>query len=213
LTVVVVEDHAFVRELLRTFLADCPDITVVGEAATAAGGTALIEEHRPTIVLLDISLPSVNGLEVARQVPELSPETRILALSAYDYPQYVEAAFRAGARGYLLKTATAGEVVEALRAVGRGETVLDPNLSDSIARILSGAGLRESVRLTPREIEVLRHVARGRRNHEIAEHLGVATSTIETHVKNIFEKLGASNRTQAVELARAHNLLNGGPGT
>lgn len=207
ITLVVIEDHALVRDAIRSFVADTPDIAVVSEAGTADEGVTHVAAHRPTIALVDINLPGKSWLDAARRIRAHSPETRIVALTAYDYPQYVKAIIELGAFGFLLKSATAAEVVSALRAVGQGETVLDPAIARSIVEAFSEGDTSRHGELTGRELEVLQQVAQGLRNQEIAQRLVVKLPTVETHMKNIFEKLGATNRTRAVQIAQRRGLL------
>ena len=209
ISVVIIEDHTLLRDAIRSFVAESPDLSIVGEATTADEGANMVATRRPDVALLDINLPGKSGLQAARRIRAESPDTRVLILTAYDYPQYVRATLELGARGYLLKSATAEQVVAALRAVGRGETVLDPAIARSVARAMCTLQPGE---LSEREVQVLRLVARGLRNHEIATELSIALSTVETHIKNIFEKLDATNRTQAVDIARRSGLLHEEPG-
>ncbi len=209
ITVVVIEDHALLRDAIRAFIRECDDIQIVGEAGTADEGSSLVAARQPTIALLDINLPGKSGLDVARRIQTQSPSTRVLVLTAYDYPQYVRAVIQAGAYGYILKSATRDQVLDAIRAVARGETVLDPGIGQAVVRAFAVGEAERRGDLTVRELDVIRLIADGRRNHEIATELVVMVSTIETHVRNILRQLGVSNRTHAVKEARERGLLVG----
>jgi DNA-binding NarL/FixJ family response regulator len=195
LRVLLAEDHAVVREGTRQILERDPELYVVGEAADGAEVVALAARLAPDVVLLDMSLPVMNGVEATRRIRALAQPPHVLILSAYDDEDYVVAAIEAGASGYLLKTAHADDVVAAIRAVARGEVVLHP----AVARHLMGRrsdGDRET--LTTRELEILRLAARGQRTRDIAAHLAVSARTVEAHFTAIFNKLGVSTRTEAI---------------
>lgn len=203
-SVLLAEDHAVVREGTREMLTREPGIRVVGEVRDGLSAVSQATALRPDVLLLDLGLPELNGIEVTRRVRELPDPPAVLVLSAYDDMDYVRAALEAGAGGYLLKTAHTRDVVAAIGAVARGEIVLDPG----IARQLLGAptATREPV-LSGREIEVLRAAARGLRTREIATELGTSTRTVESHLTGIFNKLGVGNRTEAVMVAAARGWL------
>ena len=206
LTVLLAEDHTVVREGTREMLERDPGISVVGEAADGAAAVALAADLSPDVVLLDLGLPILNGLEAARRIRDLPKPPRILMLSAYDDDDYVVAAVEAGANGYLLKTAHVRDVIAAIRAVAVGEIVLHPG----VARRLFGRGGRSATAddvLTAREIQVLRHAARGVHTKEIGELLSVSTRTVEAHFTSIFNKLGVSSRTEAIVHAASRGWL------
>jgi len=194
--VLLAEDHALVREGTREMLERDPEIDVVGEAGDGLAAVMLAAELAPDVVLLDIGLPLLNGIEAAERIRAAPNPPRILVLSAYDDLDYARAAIRAGAGGYLLKTAHARDVVAAVIAVAGGEVVFHP----SVARqLLDGRPSPASGHvLSEREHDILRLVARGARTKEIARHLGVSTRTIESQLTSIFNKLGVSGRTEAV---------------
>jgi DNA-binding NarL/FixJ family response regulator len=195
--ILLAEDHAVVREGTRQILERDPAFVIVAEAEDGPSVLALAAELRPDLILLDLNLPILNGIEVTRQLCASPPAPRILILSAYDDEDYVMAALTAGASGYLLKTAHATEVVAAIHAVARGEVVLDASVA---SRVLARARQEKSVTglLTGRELEVLQLVSRGSRTKEIAADLSVSTRTVEAHLTSIFNKLGVSSRTEAV---------------
>lgn len=203
--VLLAEDHAVVREGTRGILEADPRISVVGEAADGAEAIDLARDLSPDVVLLDIAMPLLNGVEATRRIRSLEPPPYVLVLSAYDDVDYAQAALAAGASGYLLKTAHAADVVAAIHSVAQGEVVLHP----TVARKLLGHRPRDDTHLlSQREIQVLRHAATGARNREIAEALGVGTRTVEGHLTSIFNKLGVSSRTEAIVHAAASGLLD-----
>jgi DNA-binding NarL/FixJ family response regulator len=196
LKVLLAEDHTVVREGTRQILEREASISVVGEAADGAEAIALAAELKPDLLLLDLGLPVMNGIEVTRALRRAGPRPYVLLLSAYDDEDYVLAAIEAGATGYLLKTARSADVLAAIHAVARGELVLHP----LVARKLLSREQRDAVRqpLSDREIEVLHLAASGMRNGEIARTLSLSTRTIEGHLTNIFNKLGVGSRTEAI---------------
>ena len=195
LRVLLAEDHAVVREGTRRILEQDLELTVVGEAADGAEVVSLAARLRPDVVLLDLSLPVINGVEATRRIRALERPPFVLILSAYDDEDYVVAAIDAGASGYLLKTAHAADVVAAIRAVARGEVVLHPAVAGHLVRH-GNHGEREP--LTARELDILRLAARGQRTKDIASHLSVSTRTVDAHFTGIFNKLGVSSRTEAI---------------
>lgn len=202
--VLLAEDHAVVREGTRRILESDATIAVVGEAADGAEAVDLASDLAPDVVLLDMALPVLNGIEATQRLRRLTPTPVVLLLSAYDDEDYVHAALEAGASGYLLKTAHAVDVIAAIHAAARGEVVLSP----TVARKLIARGRdRDRQLLSDREMEVLRLVARGTHNHEIAQLLALSTRTVEGHLTSIFNKLGVGSRTEAIVQAAARGLL------
>jgi len=207
ITVLIAEDHAVVREGTREILENDPTLVVVAEAADGPSVLELVAHHRPQVILLDLNLPILNGIEVTRRLRAAAREPRILILSAYDDEDYVLAALTAGADGYLLKTSHAADVVAALHAVVGGEVVLDGGVAPAVlSRARDGAPT--SGPLTRRELDVLRLAARGARTKEIASSLDVSTRTVEAHLTSIYTKLGVSGRTEAILRANALGLVS-----
>ena len=200
--VVVVDDHELLRAGTRRILSDSTGFQVVGEADDGEAALAVINNSHPDVVLVDIRLPSINGIDLAREIVELHPRTTVLILSAYDDEHYVRAALAAGVAGYLLKTTPSDELIRSIREACAG--------IDIVNRVSSGRGERapsasptRSVRLTGREQEVVRLVARGRSNKAIAHQLGISPRTVEGHLNHVFEKVGANSRTELVHFALA----------
>jgi DNA-binding NarL/FixJ family response regulator len=203
--VVLADDHAVVRKGIREFLEVESDIVVVAEAADGIQAVALVAEYQPDVAVLDIQMPGMTGIEATRQIKAEHPEVRVLVLSAYDDDPYVFALLQAGASGYVLKTASPSELVRAVRAVHRGESALDPAVTRKVVQQLASGrplGAQASVEaLTQREVEVLRLTAKGQTNKAIGQALGISDRTVQGHLANIYGKLNASSRTEAVTQA------------
>jgi DNA-binding NarL/FixJ family response regulator len=204
ITVLIADDHALVREGTRRLLEAEPDIVVVAEAGDGLTAVREAERVRPDVAIVDVAMPGMSGIEATRRIKAQLPNVAVLALTAYDDDQYVLALLDAGAAGFMLKDARSQELVEAVRAVYRGEAVLQPRVA---ARALRRA-VSNSVTLTntppplsDREMEVLREAARGLPNKDIARRLNLSVRTIHTHLGNIFTKLSVGSRTEAVLLA------------
>jgi len=208
LRVVVIDDHEVLRAGTRQVLETSDDIVVVGEAASWDAALAVIDEHRPDIALVDIQLAGHNGIDLARQLSSDHPGTRVVILSAYDDDAFIRRAFDAGVAGYLLKTMPRDELINAVRAVGMGTTVVDPAVSTRLAQAAASPSAG-APRLTLREQEVVALVADGLSNKAIASRLGVSTRTVEGHVNHVFTKLDLESRTELVRYV----LTNGLPST
>ncbi len=211
--VVIADDHALLREGLRALLLTAEDIEVVGEAAD---GLAAIERCRalgPDVVLMDIAMPGLGGLEAAVEIRKASPHTRVLVLTQYDDREYVSRFLKAGAAGYILKKAAGTELVSAIRGVARGGLVLDPAIArdamagDSPAG--SGAGEDPYDLLTDREKQVLKLVAEGKANKEVAALLDIAVKTAMSHREHVMEKLGLHGRTDLIRFALRRGIIPG----
>ena len=203
--VLVVDDHGVVREGLRTFLLLQDGIEVVGEATDGSEAVAAAAQLEPDVVLMDLVMPVLDGVEAMRRIRESRPQTRVIVLTSFTDDDKLLAAVRAGAAGYLLKTAPPQEVVRAIRAAHAGDAVLDPSAAGRLLEAL--AGPREPQPLTPREREVLTLLSRGMTNKRIAGELGVSEKTVKTHVGRILSKLGVTDRTQAALYAVRAGLI------
>jgi len=206
--VLIVEDQQMFREGIRRRLEQEPDICVVGEAASAKEALAQVQQTSPHIVILDIRLPDISGIEVARRLRDQWPELKILILSGYDFDQYISAAARVGIQGYLLKDAPQDSLVQAIREIKAGGAVLPPQVASKVMRHYASNVQNDLPgELTLREVEVLELMYQGLRNQEIAEYLSLSARTVEVHVGNIISKLGAESRTEAVRIAVEKRLV------
>ncbi|HLI29172.1 MAG TPA: response regulator transcription factor [Chloroflexota bacterium] len=203
--VLVVDDHPVVRQGLIAILQFEPDIELVGEAADGREAVRLILERRPDVVLLDLRLPELSGVEVMRAVRPQAPEVRFLVLTTYDTEMYIAPALAAGARGYLLKDAAPDELVRGVRAVMEGRAALEPSVA---ARLLDRMAEPEGGELSEREREVLGLLVRGASNKGIAHQLGLSENTVKAHVAHIFNKLGVQSRAEAVAVALQRGLVD-----
>lgn len=209
--IVLADDHWLMRDGTRHILEQCPDLKVVGDAEDGEQALELVERLQPDVLILDIRMPKLNGVEVVRQMKERSPGTEALVLTAYDDDDYIIAMMAAGALGYLLKTARPSELIDAVQRVHRGEPVLHPAIAIKVARLWTQ--LRDSARqeafepISPREREVLRLAANGLRNKDIAEKLSISVRTVEGHFYSIFAKLGVSSRVEAVLYAVSQHIV------
>jgi DNA-binding NarL/FixJ family response regulator len=209
--VLLVDDEELVRSGLQTILEAQDDIEVVGEAADGAVVVPLVATLRPDVVVLDIRMPLVDGLQATRDLHrKVENPPRVLVLTTFGDDENVYAALHAGAAGFLAKRARPAEIVDAVRVVARGESLLFPAAIRSLAARHASAGARTSTRvddLTPRELEILRLMARGRSNGEIADELFLGLQTVKTHVSSLLRKLSARDRTQAVIAAYESGLV------
>jgi len=208
--VLLAEDHVIVRQSIRHFLEGEGDLEVVGEAGDGEEVVRLASQLKPDVIVMDIAMPIINGVEATKRIKEACPSVAVLALSAYDYDQYVFALLEAGAAGYLLKDVSGRELINAIRAVRRGDSVLHPAVARKVVARFRGPSVnsgqyRIADLLTGREIEVLKRAAKGMSNKDIANELCLSVRSIETHMTNIFNKLRVGSRTEAV----VHGLKNG----
>lgn len=204
--VVIVDDHALVREGTVQLLEQEVDVEVVGQAGSGEDGLGVLEQSRPDVALVDVNLPGMSGLELARKAAASVPAVRVLIVSAYDDYAYVAEALEIGVGGYLLKNASARELVDAVRAVADGVFVLDRAISGRLARRWRDDTPTAGA-LTRRETDVLSLLARGRSNKQIAAELGLGLRTVEGHVSSVLGKLGVTSRTEAVAYALGHRLV------
>ena len=208
--VLIVDDHPMVRRGLRSLLSAYPDIQIVGEAEDSTSALRAATELTPEIILLDIQLPGLDGVEIAQQLRRIAPTTKVIALTAYDNEQYVFNAMRAGAYAYLLKRTSDETVVEAVRAVHQGKRLLEPALMDQVLRqfqTLAQVQAQSETGLTDEEIKVLAMVAQGATNEEIALQTHWSERSIKRDIEEIMSKLGARNRAQAVAEAIRRGLI------
>ena len=205
--VMLVEDHVLLREGTRELLDREEDIQVVAEVGDGEEAVRLADEHQPDVILMDIAMPKINGLEATRHIKATSPEAAVLVLTAYDDDEYVFAFLEAGAAGYLLKDVSINELIKAVRAVYAGESVLHPAVARKVVFDLARRTIKRRadeqeesvpVQLTDRELEVLKLAARWMTNGEIARELSISARAVQIHLTNIFCKLRVGSRTEAV---------------
>lgn len=204
----IVDDHVFVRKGVRALLATEEDIEVVGEAQDGQEALERIEEHQPDVVLLDLLMPKMGGIEVIEHVIAENPEARILVLTSFVADDKVFPAIKAGALGYLLKDSEPEELIQAIRQVYKGESPLSPVIARKVLQEISRPSEQELSEdpLTDREVDILQHIAKGRSNRKIAEVLVLSEATVRTHVSNILGKLHLASRTQAALYALRKGL-------
>lgn len=202
ITILTVDDHPLIRDGLAVVLGREPDMAVVAEAGDGEQALERFREHRPTIVLMDLRMPVMDGVEATKAIRDEFPEAKIIALTTFEGDEDIYQALAAGASGYLLKDMLRNELVTTIRRVHQGIRVIPPAIAAKLANYTP------RVSLTAREIEVLRLLAEGKSNPEIAETLGRAEGTMKIHVHNILQKLGAADRTQAVTIALRRGILH-----
>ena len=199
--VLVVDDHALVRTGVVNILSHEPDLRVVAEASNGAEAVVEFAKHRPDVVLLDLRMPVMEGVEAVRQIREVDPGAKVIVLTTYDTDEDISRALKAGAKAYVLKDITADELVACIHDVMKGKTYLAPaaaaKLAEGIAR----------VQVTPRELSTLRLMADGKSNKEIGVALGISERTVKTHLGHLFEKLGVTSRTEALKVATRRGLV------
>jgi NarL family two-component system response regulator LiaR len=208
--VLIVDDHGVVRQGLRTYLELLDDIEVIGEAENGTEAVAQVGQHQPDVVLMDLVMPEMDGIEATRQVNATSPSTRVIVLTSFADDEKVFPAIKAGATGYLLKDVSPADLANAIRAVHAGETHLHPDITRKLVDQFASPGAVPRPtpdELTPRELEVLRLIAQGMSNREIAQALTISEKTVKTHVSNILSKLHLADRTQAAIYAHRHGIV------
>ena len=199
ITILIVDDHPIVRKGLRTLLLSEADFQTVYEAENGLQALQIVEQYRPQVILMDLVMSPINGVEAIGRIKAIDPGVRILVLTAYAEDDKVFPAIKAGASGYVLKDIPPEELLQAVRDVANGESFLHPTIAARLMREITQTStpLQDSEPLTEREVEVLRWIARGLSNQEIASQLHVSERTITTHISNILDKLHLANRTQA----------------
>ena len=208
--VLVVDDHAMFREGIRSLLAGYDDIEILGEATDGKEAIEKTCQLAPQVVLMDIGMPVMGGLEATRRIQKECPNARVLVLTQYQDTEYILSMIKAGAKGYISKTAIASELVSAIRTVHRGESYLYPSAATALVEeylMRAGEEKDEYERLTDREREILQLVAEGRTNREIADKLFISVKTVLRHRTNIMEKLGFHNRTELIKYAMSKGLI------
>lgn len=206
----IADDHALVREGIRAMLEGCGGVKVAGEAADGKDAVDKTRELAPDIVLMDIAMPGLGGLEATIEIKKTSPDTKVVVLSQYGDREYVDRFLKAGVSGYVLKTAAGVELVSAIRAVARGETYLDPAIASGVVGgYLGGQGAEADPyeRLTDREKQVIKLLAEGATHKAIADTLNISVKTVVTHQANISEKLGIHSRTDLVKFAIRKGII------
>src|SRR5574341_1055763 len=214
--VLIADDHPFYREGVRTMLSVVPEIEIVGEAASGDEAIVQATALQPDVILMDLKMPGLNGVEATRRILHTSPQIGVLVLTMFEANESVFAAMRAGARGYLLKDVNQDEVARAIKAVSRGEAIFSPAIASRLihyfAALKPAAANLAFPELSDREQEILQLIAQGYDNATIAERLLLRTKTVQNHVSNIFSKLQVVDRAQAIVRAREAGLgLNGNP--
>jgi len=215
LRVLIADDHQLFRRGLRMVLDDEPDIEVVAEAGDGQQTVDLAREHAPDVVVLDVRMPVLSGIDAAREIRAAQPGTRILVLTISDDEDDLYEAIKAGANGYLLKEISIDEIGAAVRQIHAGQSLISPSMATKLldeftALVRKDEELQDEVptpKLTPREMEVLEHIAKGMNNRDIAEALFISENTVKNHVRNILEKLHLRSRMEAVIYAVRENLL------
>jgi DNA-binding NarL/FixJ family response regulator len=213
--VLLVDDQALFREGLETLLSVHEDLQVVGEASNGQEALKVAANVQPDVVLMDVRMPIMDGVRATRHMKEALPQCRVIVLTTFDDDEYIFDALRAGAVGYLLKDVASAQLVEAIRAAARGESILEPSVAAKViaeftrvSRLVPSAKMKQLVDpLSERELEILGWIARGASNKEIADQLFIAEGTVKNHMTNILGKLGVHDRTQAALKARELGLL------
>jgi DNA-binding NarL/FixJ family response regulator len=217
ITVLLADDHAIIRESLRVLLESEPDIEVVGEAETGRQAVQLTKKLLPAVVVMDIAMPQLNGLEAARQILGLAPATRVLILSAHRDDEYVAEVIRLGGAGYLIKQSSAHILPKAIREAHKGNSFFDPAISKRVGdrqenapRGASGWHKAGKVGLTSREVEILQLVAEGKANKQVADELGISIKTVEKHRQNLMSKLDIHDTAGLTRYAIASGVIESG---
>jgi DNA-binding NarL/FixJ family response regulator len=203
--VLVADDHLVVREGLVVMLQGAGEFEVVGEACDGQEAIRLAEELRPDVILIDVQMPGVGGIEATRQIKKRVPTAQVVILSSFDQDEYIYRSIQAGAKGYVLKDSELEELLDVVRAAARGESLLPAHIATKLVKRVSAA--QRGHGLTKREYEVLCFLAKGQRNREIAKRLNITERTVKNHVTQIIAKLGVKSRTEAVTKALKDKLI------
>lgn len=213
ITVLLVDDHNMVRMGLKSYFKTLNDIQVIGEAANGQEALDLVAQHAPDVVLMDLLMPGMDGVEATRQVKKLSPRTQVIVLTSYHDDEHIFPAIRAGALSYVLKDIDPDELAEAIRKAHCGEAVLNSRVAARLVKELHGArheAANPFTELTGRELDVLKLIAAGKNNQEIAESLVISEKTVKSHITNILNKLHLADRTQAAVFAWQEGIVRRG---
>lgn len=210
ISVLIVDDHGVVRQGLITYLKLLKDIEVIGEAENGAEAVAQVRRHKPDVVLMDLVMPEMDGIEATRKIGAISPSTKVIVLSSFTEDELVFPAIKAGAAGYLLKDVSPSDLFEAIQAVHQGETRMHPDITKKLVDQFVSPDEETTIdpsELTPRELEVLCLIAQGMSNRELAQALVISEKTVKTHVSNILSKLHLQDRVQAAIYAYKQGLM------
>jgi len=202
LGILCVDDHPLVRKGIASIISVETDMKMVAEAGSGQEAVAAFRQFHPDVTLMDLRMPAMDGIEATKQIRQIDPEAKIIALTSYDGDQEIYRALEAGVRGYILKESVHTEIVRAIRVVHSGKRLMSPEVAERLSEHFP------QVALTAREIEVLQYVAKGYGNKEIGVRLGTAAGTVKMHLQNILSKLGASDRTHAVTLAISRGIIH-----
>jgi DNA-binding NarL/FixJ family response regulator len=202
LGILCVDDHPLVRKGIASIISLETDMKMVAEAGSGQEAVAAFRQFHPDVTLMDLRMPAMDGIEATKQIRQIDPEAKIIALTSYDGDQEIYRALEAGVRGYILKESVHTEIVRAIRVVHSGKRLMSPEVAERLSEHFP------QVALTAREIEVLQYVAKGYGNKEIGVRLGTAAGTVKMHLQNILSKLGASDRTHAVTLAISRGIIH-----
>jgi NarL family two-component system response regulator LiaR len=205
--VLIIDDHAVVRQGIRFLLEQQPDLIVVGEGSDGIQAVALAADLLPDVILLDLLMPNMDGVTAVREIKRITPSTQIIVLTSYYEDDQIFGVIKAGALSYLLKDTSPPDLIAAVRAAARGESILHPMVAARVLREMRQQSQSPLQELTSRELEVLTHIARGHSNSEIAANLGIGAQTVKTHVSNILSKLHLADRTQAAIYALQQRLV------
>ncbi|MFC1957747.1 response regulator [Chloroflexota bacterium] len=211
--VFLADDHIILREGVRSLLQKAQDIEVVGEAGDGEEAVAKVEQLVPDVVLMDITMPGLNGLEATRQIKQKTPQVKVLILTMHETDQYLSGMLQAGASGYVVKTTASSELISAIRAVHQGDVYLYSSITrmlveDYLQKVKAGKEGKSYEGLTNREREILTYIAEDMKNKEIADLLGISVRTVQAHRTNLMDKLGAHDRTELVKYAIRRGLIH-----